>query len=231
LREFYLEVETIAVHMDWALELCQKLSDLNISLPHPLSYGTNIRITPAQDMAPLFRAFRQANFRFVNIGLESGSSRVRSGLLGRNYDNEDVIRTVALAREHGLKVAFFNLMGIPGETPEDFRQTVDLNRRCQPDWTWNSIFYPYPGTKLHALCLDKNLIRNDSTPDMERRISVLNLPGFPKDKIERGYVWFEYMVYKGHRPLHSLLAGALRKQLGMYVFAARSFLSRKYHCL
>ena len=84
---------------------------------------------------------------------------------------------------------------------------------------WVSIFYPYPGTKLHSLCLERGLIREDASGAMERRVAVLDLPGFSRKEIERAYVWFEYRVYRGVRPLMPLLVRALRKKLRLLYFA------------
>lgn len=69
----------------------------------------------------------------VKIGLESGSERIRREILKRNYSNKDIIDAVSLARKYGLKVFFYNLMGIPGETLNDFKETIGINRICLPD--------------------------------------------------------------------------------------------------
>src|SRR3989338_6982968 len=90
-KEIYLEVETIGQVKNWTLELCAKLTAFNKTRPEPLSFGANLRVAPNSDLESIFNAFKQANFRFVNIGLESGSEKVRREILRRNYSNEDII--------------------------------------------------------------------------------------------------------------------------------------------
>lgn len=34
----------------------------------------------------------------------------------------------------------------------------------------------------------------------------MDLPGFSRAQIQRAYTWFNYHVYKGHRPLPGILA-------------------------
>ncbi len=75
--EIYLEVETLGFDSQWALNLCAALQDLNKRLKNPPIYGANLRITPKRDYRELFMALKSSNFRFVNIGLESGSERLR----------------------------------------------------------------------------------------------------------------------------------------------------------
>ncbi|MCE5325923.1 MAG: B12-binding domain-containing radical SAM protein [Planctomycetaceae bacterium] len=208
-KEFYLEVESFTANMPWALEVCRQLEQFNASRLQPLSFGVNMRVTPNVDFARLFQACRQANFRFVNIGLESGSPRVRSEVLKRNYTNEQVLEAVRAARANGLKICFFNLMGIPGETEEDFWQTVQMNRLCAPDWHHTSIFYPYPGTALHDLCVQQGLLKGPLDTRMERSRATLDLPLFSRRRIQHRYTWFDFYVSRGRKPLWKILARVL----------------------
>jgi len=206
IREMFLEVETIGVNTRWALELCAHLERLNAELDRPIAYTANLRVFPKCDFDGLFAAMRGANFSGVNIGLESGSERIRREVLRRRYSNDDVVRTVRQARRHGLRIYFYNLIGLPGETIEDFEKTVEMNRACRPDVHYTSIFYPYPGTDLYALCekegfLDERL----ANTRVERVSSVLDLPTFPRRDIEKRFARFDYAVYKGILPFHRIV--------------------------
>lgn len=208
-NQIYLEVETVAVNKEWAIKLCSKLEDFNSTLNRPIEFGVNIRITPNVELKDLFEAMKKCNVKFINIGLESGSQRVRSKMLKRNYSNEDIFKAVTLAREYGFKVCFFNLIGIPGESVKDFQETVQVNRRCLPDWHNTSIFFPYPGTDLHRICIERGLLKEELNNNLERRQAALDLPDFPKKEINKSFVWFDYYVYKGHRPLYKILRSIL----------------------
>ena len=209
LREVYLEVETFGVDKQWALRLCAELAGLNSRRSEPLQFGVNLRVTPNADFDELFAACAQANYRFVNIGLESGSERIRREILNRHYSNDDVANTVEAARRYGLRVTLYNLIGVPTETTTDHHQTVMVNRRCQPDHHFTSIFFPYPGTRLHELCRERGLLNTDSNGRLERCQATLDLPGFSRKQIEHALVWFDYRVYRGHRPLYRILARVL----------------------
>ena len=164
-------------------------------------------------MESLFAEFKKSNFSFINIGLESGSERVRREILKRNYSNQDIINAVRLARKYGLKVHFYNMLGIPGETLADFKETVRINRICQPDFHYTSIFYPYPGTVLYSLCEQQGLLKKDLDTEMERCKANLGLPGFTKRQIQKSYLWFDYYLYKGYKPTYKLLAKVLASRI------------------
>jgi radical SAM superfamily enzyme YgiQ (UPF0313 family) len=205
LGEVYLEVETLGVNMDWALELCSRLRDFNRVQKIPVVFGTNLRVTPHRDYNQLFAALASAGFRFVNIGLESGSERVRKEILDRRYSNRDIINAVETARAHGLQVGFYNLIGLPGETKKDFRETIRMNRTCQPDWFLTAVFFPYPGTKLHETCRKSGLLDHGLDTELERRKPILDLPGFSKRQQESRRALFPWLIYRGHRPSKELI--------------------------
>jgi radical SAM superfamily enzyme YgiQ (UPF0313 family) len=212
-KEIYLEVESFGINKEWAIELCSKLESFNKTLSHPLFFGANLRITPNADLENLFVACKKCNFRFINIGLESGSERVRREILKRNYSNEDIINAVVSARKHGLKIALFNMIGIPGETIGDFKETVKINRICLPDWHFTSIFFPYPGTDLYFLCKEQGLLKKPLDTEIERMKATLDLPGYTKKQIEKSYIWFDYYVYKGRKPIYKILGLVLKSKL------------------
>ncbi len=151
-------------------------------------------------------------------------------MLKRNYSNEDVLRAVLEAKRCGLQVGMYNLIGIPGETRKDFKETVRMNRLCQPDWYLLSVYFPYPGTDLYRTCEEQGLLKEVPDTDLERRRPALKLPGFPKRAIRRNLTWFAFNVYRGHKPLMAILMVVLRswifshrRALDLYRKLARRF--------
>ena len=102
------------------------------------------------------------------------------------------------------------MIGLPGETMADFKETVKINRMCLPDWHLTSIFFPYPGTDVYSLCEKQGLLKESSGPEMERMKATLDLPGFSKDQIQKSYIWFDYYVYKGRKPIYKILGRVVR---------------------
>ena len=221
--EIYLEVETITANQKWAFEFCDMLEDFNASREHPISFGTNVRVLRNESLKPLFEAFRQAGFKYINLGIESGSERIRAEVLNRVYSNEDLIRACDEAHESGLRINAYNMIGFPGETPDDFRQTLEINRRCLPDGNYLSIFCPYPGTELHKLCVERDLNVELEENSLERYRSVLGLPEFPDKLVNHYFRWFDWYVYRGRRPLLKILSYAFFRTLGSYPKLFRAY--------
>ena len=208
----YFEVETVGVNIGYDIIFCSELEKINKAFKK-LTYGVNLRVIPGVDYSRLFKAFKTANFKFVNIGLESGSQRVREEILRRHYSNDDIINTVSLAKNIGLKVRMPVMVGIPGETLEDFKETIKCCRQCQADEYQLSIYFPYPGTDLYDYSKEKGLLPPKIKIMMERTKPVLDMPDFPKSEIQKQYIWFYYNVYKGYKPLHVLLKKVIMRAI------------------
>ena len=212
-EKVYFEIETFGVNINWSIELCGRLAEFNKKLSQPLSFGINLRITPNIRLKELYLAMKEANFAYVNIGLESGNERVRKTILNRNYSNKDLLNAVNLAKECGLKVSLFIMVGIPGETAEDFKDTIKMARVCLADYYELFIFFPYPGTILYQIAKQNELIPLTFGEEKERSRPILDLPGFSKREILSNYIWFEYYIYKDYKPLLNILAVVLRNKI------------------
>jgi radical SAM superfamily enzyme YgiQ (UPF0313 family) len=210
--EVYLQSETIAVNAKWLDELAEQIRVFNAELDQKISFACNFRVARQFLKEEVFSALEQANVRTIEIGLESGSERVRCEVLRRNYSNEDFFQAVALARRHGMRVNVYNMIGLPGETVADYWETVQVNHRVCPDRSLTSIFFPYPGTDLFETCKAEGLLSESGDLTAERWRATLDHPGFSRRQVQRAFDWFEYRVYREHRPLHFRLRKMLRNK-------------------
>jgi anaerobic magnesium-protoporphyrin IX monomethyl ester cyclase len=210
-RRFYFEIDTILVKKDWVYELCDKLEIYNNNNNNPISFGTNLRIIPNYDVKKTLDSLKKAGCSSINIGLESGSERVRREILKRKYSNQDFLDTVNYAKSIGLEVYVYNMIGLPTETPAEFQETIEINRIAQPTMTRTSIFFPYKGTQLYLYCLENNIFDGTTKNIVERTDSILDMPQFTRKEIVDGFIWFDYNVYKGKRNSTKYIVQAIIK--------------------
>lgn len=104
-----------------------------------------------RDTSPrLFEAMaeRPRAMRAINLPVQSGSNEVLRRM-GRGYTREDFLRLISLFRSTLGEMACATsdvIVGFPGETEEDFEQTLDLLERAQLDMVHSAAFSPRPGT-------------------------------------------------------------------------------------
>jgi len=201
---FYLEIETLGANHKYLFELCEALAAMNDQRERPLRFGVNYaladRVIEDSDiLREIFVAMKKASITYLNVGLESGSERIRREVLRRpKYSNRSVVKFCHYAREYSIDIRMQLLMGIPGESREDFMETVGLVRECQPTLYYLNIFYPYPGTDLYLLARDKGYLM-ESRKVFERRGTNLRLPGFSGLQVKREFILFYLKVYRGHK--------------------------------
>ncbi len=84
----------------------------------------------------------------IHLPLQSGSSRILKAMR-RTYDRERYLSRVAMIREHVPDVALTTdiIVGFPGESEEDFRQTLDVVEQVSYDSAFTFVFSPRRGTE------------------------------------------------------------------------------------
>ncbi len=83
----------------------------------------------------------------LHLPLQSGSSRLLKEM-NRHYTKEDYVRLVERLREQipDLSLTTDLIVGFPGETEEDFEETLDVVRRAQYDSAFTFIYSRRTGT-------------------------------------------------------------------------------------
>ncbi len=211
-QSIYLEIETIGASIPWALQLCDHLAAFNATRERPIAFRANFAVTTQlvqneNRLHAMLAAFRRANIVTLNVGLESGSPRIRRDILNRPpYTNADLIRFCQCARQTGIEIGLFMLVGVPTETPRDAVETSEVARACEPEEIDPSIFYPYPGTRLYNLSAEMHLINpRDFGVTAERSRAYLRLKDFPRWRIIFEHVVMRWRVFHGRRKLIGLL--------------------------
>ena len=113
---------------------------------------------------------KKVNLSFLIVGLESGSQRIAEEVMKKGLKHLDMFRGVA-QRMHdaGIKMISGLIFGIPGETVDDLKRTIDYIweiRTIHPAFRLSSTFFrPLPGTELYQLLDGQGYIEPKSLED------------------------------------------------------------------
>jgi magnesium-protoporphyrin IX monomethyl ester (oxidative) cyclase len=113
----------------------------------------------------LCESMKQLGIITVNFGFESGSDKILKELKGDNVTVEQNINAVKKCISHGLNVSGSFIIGSPGETLENMKETLKIikkMRKIGASELWCGVAVPYPGTKLWEYAKKKNLLKNFS---------------------------------------------------------------------
>lgn len=147
----------------------------------------------------LFQAMHEAGCARVFFGIESGDNGILR-TMKKSFTVGQAEAAVRMAKEAGIKVGTFFIVGYPGETEETILRTLRFSSRLPSDYLSYTLPYPLPGTGLYKRLADR------LTKD-EWKMAGHNLLMFKSDFSQ---VKLRFAIYKGmieHRLKKYELAG------------------------
>ncbi|MBE6975601.1 MAG: tRNA (N6-isopentenyl adenosine(37)-C2)-methylthiotransferase MiaB [Ruminococcaceae bacterium] len=120
----------------------------------------------------------------LHLPFQSGSSRVLKAM-NRHYDREKYLELVNYAKTvmPDLVLTSDVIVGFPGETEEEFEETISLIRQVHYDSLFTFIFSPRTGTP--AASMDDPTPKEEKSRRFDRLCAVQNSIS---EEIHRGYV-------------------------------------------
>jgi hopanoid biosynthesis associated radical SAM protein HpnJ len=146
------------------------------------------------------RVMRDNGLRLLLVGYESGSQTVLNNI--RKGTRIDRAREFTRnARALGIKIHGTFILGLPGETRETIRQSIDFAREIDLDTIQVSLAAPYPGTALYRQARAGGWLDADALVDGSgMQTSVLGYPHLARaeifDALERFYRAFYFRPRK-----------------------------------
>ena len=99
---------------------------------------------------------KSAGCQTIFFGLESGSPKIQQKL-NKNIDLQEVKRTFELCRQVGIRTATSFMLGIPGETVDDMKETFKFAKSLNSDWCQFNIYIACPGSQLYDEVISQGL--------------------------------------------------------------------------
>jgi tRNA-2-methylthio-N6-dimethylallyladenosine synthase len=121
---------------------------------------------------------------WVHLPVQSGSDRILK-LMRRGHKNTDYLARIERIKKSSRRLALTSdiIVGFPGETDEDFQQTVELVRQCEYDSLYIFKYSKRAGTPAAEF--------HDNVPETEKTARFLELEKVQRaaqEKIYKSYV-------------------------------------------
>ena len=111
------------------------------------------------------RLLQEAGCTLVMWGIETGSERLRRGLLNRQTSEEQIYACADLFHRYGFKIRTYNMLGLPGETIDDAVRTLEVNAAAKIEYPNCTLLQPYPRTKIAEVAQAMGVLGRDYSPD------------------------------------------------------------------
>ena len=155
MKEIFFDDDTFNYQKKRTIELCAKLKPLNFT------WSCTSRVTTDYET---LKAMKEAGCRLLIVGYESGDAQILKNIK-KGATLEMAQRFTENCHKLGLVIHADFIVGLPGETRESLRNTIDFAKQLDTETIQVSIAHPYPGTEFYDYVKKNNLITIDSMTD------------------------------------------------------------------
>ena len=155
LKEIFFDDDTFNYKKERTLEICKELEKVG------MTWSCTSRVTTDYDT---LSAMKDAGARLMIVGYESGDPQILKNIKkGATVDMAK--RYTQNAHKLGLKIHGDFIVGLPGETRDTIRRTIDFAKSLDTETIQVSIAHAYPGTEFYNWAQEKALINIDNMSD------------------------------------------------------------------
>lgn len=208
-REISFDDDTFTADRRHAREVAQKL--------RPLGVSWTINARANCDLETL-KIMREAGLRHVVVGYETGNEQILKNIK-KGVTREQAIEFTKNCKKLGLSVHGAFIMGLPGETRDTIRETIEFAKGLDLNSIQASLASPYPGTEFYELCRKEGWIASEEfLDDTGHQTCVISYPNLSNreifDAVELFYNKFYFRPKYITRSILKMISdGSERKKL------------------
>ena len=179
LRNVHMYADLFTVNRDHVMGICEGM----------IREGLNFRWTCNSRVdyvdPEMLEVMSKAGCWLISWGIESANEQIRKQVRKGTTD-EKIVRALEWSKRAGIMNWGYFIIGLPGETEETIRETIDFSKKLPLDLALFHIAAPYPGTPFFFEVVENGWFRPGTTweeVDMDES-TVLDYPGLPAERIE-----------------------------------------------
>lgn len=188
MKGFRFYDDNLTAYRDTCLEFCDLLLSRNIHI-HWNCFSRVDSVDPE-----LLGAMKRAGCHQIKYGVETGTEKMID-VIKKGVCLDQDRRAVEITRQAGIECQISIILGLPGETIGDMRETVRFAVSLRPDLVGFNLFKPLPGSPLYKKLEREGMLRHFdwSEYSIKRTRSVVK-DQYPRETLEtelrRAYMKF-----------------------------------------
>ena len=192
-KEFFFDDDTFTAYQPRAREIAKELGKLG------MTWSCNARANVNYET---LKTMREHGLRLLLVGYESGVQRILDNIK-KGIRIEEAREFTANCRKLGITIHGTFILGLPGETPETIRETIEFAKSLDVFSIQVSLAAPYPGTELYRQAKENGWFAGDAhlVDDSGQQTAALEYDGLARDEIFRAVEHFYKAYYFRPRPI------------------------------
>lgn len=152
--------DTLNVNKKYVLELCSLMVKEKIDMP----WAAYSRVDSVD--REIAEAMKKAGCFLVKVGFESGcDEQLKNMKKGLRATTEQAKKAAKFFRDAGIQVHGTFVFGMPGETVESIKKTIEFAKQLDIDFVQFSVAQPYPGTEFYDYLKSKGCLKFNKWSD------------------------------------------------------------------
>jgi radical SAM superfamily enzyme YgiQ (UPF0313 family) len=153
IREIMFETDTFAADKQHVTDVCNEIMQRGIN--KKVGWSCNMRVNTDLELLPLMR---KAGCRMLMTGFEAGYNEGLRAVRKGGVNTEMAARYAKRASELGFTIHGCFMIGVPGETKETARKTINFAKSLPLDTIQITGVAAYPGTALYKWAKENNYL-------------------------------------------------------------------------
>jgi radical SAM superfamily enzyme YgiQ (UPF0313 family) len=154
--------DTFSVSKKRVIEICQEIIDRKLDI----CWAVRDRVDTVTEET--LEYMKKAGCERIHFGIESGSDETLK-LIKKGFTTDQARYAVEAAKNAGLEVLTYFMIGLPGETKDDVIRTIEFAIELDSDYATFSVTVPYPDTELYKNALRYGIIPIDFWSEYVKR--------------------------------------------------------------
>ena len=178
INTIHMYADLFTVNRDQVVDLCQRMIAEDIDL----RWMCNSRVDFVDE--EMLQLMGQAGCWLISWGIESGNEQIlKHAHKGANPAKAE--RALRWAKSAGIKNWGYFIIGLPGETEDTIRETIEFSKKLPLDIALFHVAAPYPGTPFFFEVVENGWFRPGTRweqVDMDKG-TVLDYPDLPAERL------------------------------------------------
>ena len=154
-REVHIWDDNFVTSRQRVRDIARLMEEKNIEIKIAFPNGVRVDFLD-EEIVALLKAMGTYS---VAVGVESGNQETLNQM-NKMITLDKIENAVSILKKYNLETWAFILFGMPDETEEMIKQTIDFTIKLNPNVAKFHILMPYPGTQITGVLLERGLILN-----------------------------------------------------------------------
>ncbi|MGS0639388.1 radical SAM protein, partial [Citrobacter sp. VF227] len=176
-KEFFFDDDTFTDNLPRAEEIARELGKLGVT------WSCNAKANvPYKSL----KIMKENGLRLLLVGFESGDDQILVNIK-KGVRTDFARRFSADCKKLDIKIHGTFILGLPGETKETIKKTIEYAKEINPHTIQVSLAAPYPGTRLYNQAIENGWMEENKTINLVSKegvqLAAIGYPHLPKEEI------------------------------------------------